>query len=538
MAHKRLPKRRRQRLPAAPGRVASTASHDDAWDDALLLALNQSGGDSASFAAVEARLRWHTEKCHFAQAQRLAEALLRLHPDAIPILNNLSLAASLRGRNQEALSLIERALTQEPDNLHAHANAVRVLVLSGRMAEARAHGERLLELPSHLPDAYTKKAEALSYLGDDERILALFTEAEAKGRSEGYLYHLAACAALGRGQDAEARRLWQKALRLHPELESAAENLADLAQPVGNRQGPWPFPMPQWIPESLVQELTAAVHTPAGKPVSEKRLEQAVRDFLLRHPELPLLVPALLERGDPHARQFALHLCHLTATPQLRESLKNFALGRRGSDEQRLHAALQLVDAGILPSGPLKMWVAGAEQELLPIRYEIYTEPVSVHGPKVQALLSQAGMALNHGDGARSESLLRKALALEPESPDIVHNLGNSLFVQGKTAAAQAMLAENHRRYPDYFFGRTYMAMEHARAGRTKSAEALVAPLRLQRRLHLSEFSSLMGAEVELALSRRDVQEAERFVNQLQQMRPGHPMIAQLQRRITQRAGR
>lgn len=535
VADKRFPKRLRQHLPAEHGPVAQAPGHDDAWDAALILALTQSSGDLASSTAVEARLRWHTEKAHFAQAQRLAEALLRFHPDATSTLNNLSLVASLRGRHQEALSLIERVLGQEPDNLHAHANAIRVLVLSGRSAEARARAERLLALPSTLPDAYAKKAEALSYLGDDASILALFAEAEAKGRSDGYLYHLAACAALGRGQAAEAARLWQRALHLRPDLESAAENLADLQQPAGERQGPWPFPMAQWVPESLVRELTAVVHTPAGKPISEGRLPQLVHEFLLRHPELPSLLPALLKRGDPGARQFALHLCYVVGTPELRESLKKFALGRRGSDEQRFQAAMQLVDAGILPAVPLKMWVAGVEQEILPIRYEIYTEPVSVHGPKVRDLLSKAGMALNQGDGARSESLLRKALALEPNSPDIVHNVGNSLLVQGRTAEARAMLEENHRRHPDYFFGRTYMAMEHARAARIEAAEALVAPLRLQRRLHVSEFSALMGAEVELALSQRDEQGAEGFVDQLEQLRPGHPTIAQLRRRIAQR---
>ena len=33
--------------------------------------------------------------------------------------------------------------------------------------------------------------------------------------------------------------------------------------------------------------------------------------------KVPPLVPALLARGDPKARQFALHLCHLAGTQEL-----------------------------------------------------------------------------------------------------------------------------------------------------------------------------------------------------------------------------
>ena len=247
MANKSFPKGRRRPRIAEHTRISEAAGHDGAQDDALLLALKQGGGDPAASAAVEARLRWHLERSHFAQAQRLAEALLRCHPDATPILNNLSQIDSLRGRNQEALTLIERILVLDPDNLHANANAIRALVLSGRVIEARARVERLMALPNTLLDAYVKKAEALSYLGEDEQVLALFAEAEAKGRSDGYLYHLAACAALGRGQDAEAAVLWRQALRSSPDLQSAAENLTDLNQPPGERQGPWPFPIGQWV---------------------------------------------------------------------------------------------------------------------------------------------------------------------------------------------------------------------------------------------------------------------------------------------------
>ena len=47
----------------------------------------------------------------------------------------MSQIASLRGHNQEALTLIERILVLDPDNLHANANAIRALVLSGRVIE-------------------------------------------------------------------------------------------------------------------------------------------------------------------------------------------------------------------------------------------------------------------------------------------------------------------------------------------------------------------------------------------------------------------
>src|SRR5262249_57892058 len=110
----------------------------------------------------------------------------------------------------------------------------------GGTGEARAQAERVKALPADRRDAGTKKAEALSYLGDDEGVLAAFRAAE-RARSgtwiaeDGLLIHLAAVAAQRLGRADEARRLWNEALKAAPGLALPRANLDDLRRPVGER---------------------------------------------------------------------------------------------------------------------------------------------------------------------------------------------------------------------------------------------------------------------------------------------------------------
>ena len=112
----------------------------------------------------------------FGQARRLNETLLRVHPNFMPVLNNLSLIEYTQGNLERAISMAQRALVVDPDNYHALSNMSRYQCLSGNLHAAQHAAEHLKTLSQrpkfHTLDFATKAAEALSYLGDDAGVCA------------------------------------------------------------------------------------------------------------------------------------------------------------------------------------------------------------------------------------------------------------------------------------------------------------------------------------------------------------------------------
>ncbi|MBN1994445.1 MAG: hypothetical protein JW953_17235 [Anaerolineae bacterium] len=168
---------------------------------------------------------------------------------------------------------------------------------------------------------------------------------------------------------------------------------------------------------------------PAIQKNSDVAMERAARRYLNQHPEMNILVPILLERGDPNGRKFALELATVAETPELLDALHRFALGQHGPDDLR-HRALQTVfQAGLLPAGPVKMWLRGEWQEIVTLGFEIYDEPVEDkdHSPQVLDWMQQAVDALYNRQSHQAEELLQRALELEPDAPDNASTLPNLL---------------------------------------------------------------------------------------------------------------
>jgi tetratricopeptide (TPR) repeat protein len=473
------------------------------------------------------------------QARSAVGKLLKRYPTFVPALNNLSQIHALKGDRARAIELSRKTLEIEPHNVHTLSNLARLLFLNGHPDEASQVAGRMLESDAPAADVWVKKAEALSFLGDDQAILRLYRQAKSAGALElpeasPIFLHLVAVAQWSQGREKEARRLWQEALKLAPGFGQAQQQLDDLEKPVSQRNGPWAYPLNNWVAESTIRQLSKTVEK-ASRRKQDAAVQVASNKFLERHPDLVSLAPHLLERGDSAGCDFVIGLAGMSHHPDLLAALEGFVHSQRGRDEQRTNAAQILTDAGLLPSGPTRMWMQGEWQELLILNFEITPEPEeSELSPEVQRLSEKAYYALRGGEPEKAQPLLEQAIAQEPGSPTLLNNLAMALQMQGDKVKAQAMVLDVHQRFPDYFFGivsRARMAMQD---GDLEKARRMVDGLMQRRSLHYSEFDALCMLQIDICLQEDNRQAARTWFDMWEQTDLENPGLEKYRLRVEQ----
>ncbi len=502
----------------------------------LLAALDLPAEDGFDLLLQHEQAQSHLTRGEYEQFIRVAEALLKRYPRFAPVLNNVSQAYWMQGKTERAIEYARRVLEFWPDNVHALSNLVHFLCARGDVAQASLYAQRLKECPPPAMELWVKQAEAFSYLGDDEAVLELLNSAErAKKRREfpadPEFYHLAAVAMLRQGRATEARRLWRRALKVAPGFALARDNLDDLQEPACQRHAPWPFPLHNWLPPRLIQAAFGSV-LDARRRGGQSAVTAATRRIISQYPDLTSVAPLLLDRGDEGARKLVLALADISKDPRLLAALKDFALNQRGPDQMRMEAARIVIMEGLLPSGNTRMWVDGMWQDILLVGFLITDEPGEGHPPRVEKLAGQAIALLRASDGRGAEDLLKQALVLKPDAPDLLNNLAVAYEIQGRREEGYALVDQVHARFPDYLFGRVAVARQAALDGDTERARQLLDPLMCRRELHTTEFSALCGGFVELCLAEKNVEAAEAWCKIWESAQPDDPVLGNYQCRV------
>ncbi len=495
----------------------------------LLAVMKVSGEEAVSVALEHERIQYLLATGRAREAREAARQALSADRPLVPsVLNNLGSAAWTEGDFAQAEASFRQVLDSHPENVHALANLAILLLISGRGTEATEVAGRLKASTAPANERWLKVAEALSYLGDDAGVLEAFEREQQENRSRprasrARIRHLAAVAALRRGESNRALGLWEEALDLMPGLEPARRNFEALDLPVALRPVPWPFELEGWLPPARVKVLRPHLESMNG----EEEARRVGARLLEELPELRHLLPLLLDRGSPEALRLALRLCGLTADASLLEEVKRFALGERGPIDDRLFAARIALSAGVAREDELQLWTGKRRQPYRWLDIEAYHEaaPGQRHSPRVEKLLERALELLRQRDGKQAEPLLREALALEPDSPALLNNLAVARQFQGHIEEGERMGEEIHQRWPEYFFARCAVARLRIRDGRLEEARALLEPLLSQRRLHVTEVAALCPAQMDLLLAEEDAQGAEVWLHILETTLPNDPQL-------------
>ena len=489
----------------------------------LIESIGINGPDATQWASQHERIQLLLAQGEIKQARAQTEQLLKKHPTFIPALNNLSLIYWADDKPDQAIATAQRALNHERHNVDALANLTRFLFLRGDHIAAQTCAAQLQSLPPNDDQRWHKHAEALSYLGDDDGVLAVFARAK-KGRKlddlHPLLHHLAAVAYARQGDGAAAKRLWARAKKLLA-LDVIKDNLANLRLPASEQHSAWPFNVTDWLsPErflTLARQMDRALERD-----DDAAMDTAMARFLARNPDILALIPSLLDRGDPNGCEMAFNLAASVRSPAMLDALPAFAFGQRGNDHLRYLAASVLQEAGRLADNKVRLWLNGAWQDVMLLSFEVYAEGTLSLPPAIAKLL-QEGIDVMRTDPAQSEQLLGKARDLAPDVPQIQYNLSLTYMFQGRTDEAAVLVRAIVERFPDYFFGQVAVARLEINAGDYAAATARLQPLISRGRFHINEASALCDAQIGLLAAQENYEAIEPWLDIWRSFAPDHP---------------
>lgn len=453
------------------------------------------------------------------RAEQIAKQILQRTPSLVAPLNNLSIAYLLQGKLDTALSTAQQVLEVHPDNIHALSNLIQYLVRAGRKAEAEALVERLCAQTIR-DDWFLKQIEALTYLGDDKRVIALFEANPAKDTQDNapFLYHLVAVAYANQGNRRQAERWWRQALKLDPSMAIAQQNLDNLWSPVEAHTPPFPYSLYQWVPQQWIEDLSQIAERYTH---SNRTLKAEIDKLLQTAPGLRVVLPILFERGDKLGRDFALRLAVAAKMPLLRD----FALGEYGTDEERISAAQQAAELGLLPRGkPVELLIKGKRTAIFLFGYEITDESDTTGISKpTQKLIANTHAALTRGDYAEAEKMARHAIEVAPDTPSLWNHLAAALDAQKKTEAYDAVSRELFERFPHYFFANIGYIRLLIRESKLEEARKLLDPLMQQEKFHRSEFTALCVSNIEYFMASHEPEGAKSWYKMWEDVDPENP---------------
>lgn len=520
--------------------------------DETLVDMGLTEANGLDIAVLHERGQACLERGDYGDAREATLAVIERHPEFLPAQNNLSLLHWVEGEVDAAIAQAQRVIDQQPDNIHALANLVRFYALTQHPEQARPYAERLQASHAEAWDGWTKKAEALTLLADDPGVVALFEDFLSQGgdalnqdaptesgthqetpnpedasdppRPSSLFYHWVAVALARTGKIKRAKTLWQDLLNHDPHFELAKANLADLRLPVGKRHGAWPLSWEQWLLPPTMEAFRQTV-APVRRASRGQRLISDLTQFLDHHPDFVAMLPRIAERGGPMGQQFIVLTADQVKHPGLLAALKDFALGQNGPDELRHRAAVLASQAKLIDKQNVTLWRSGAWETTTLMDFEIHHEVAYNHSKRVGQWLTQAIKLLRKQTPAtaqQAEELLHKAIAAEPDSPDLYNNLAAAYQVQGRDQDAEALVTEIHQRFPDYVMAAMSQVRVHMREDDLEAAEAILKSFMTRDRFHVEEFSAFCETYADLMLAKGMPDGARTWLQMWEQTAPEH----------------
>lgn len=477
-----------------------------------------------------AQSRWGEALHHFQEASKLL-------PGWEPPRNNASTALFFLGRYAEAIAEAETVLRAAPENTHALSNLVRYYLTVGDTDAARAAGDRLVALPASAqarePMELRKRIEALALLDRDadvDRTTRQLKRIVGELSGHDHLYWGIAAANLGRRKDALAYLQRAEELGISGPLVAEALDALRRNQPgpgIAERYTYTHFS--EWAGREVLEALHKLV---THDEQNGRRDQQAWDDLLRRHPQLPLVFRKMLyETADDRAIDTALEVLGQLRTPPAIATIREFALGQLGSDDQRIGALRILQEIGALSADTtIDMWIRGERQTIRPLLQEITTEHRSDYAEAAWAAYKEAVIAQHDGRAADAERAYQRMLQIEPNAKEAYYNLAVLYGQRGDPDTANAYLDKALAIDPLYVYPRTSRALQALAQEDIAGAKAWLEPLHGVTRWHPAAMVHFQKAWARVAIAEKQYDVARSSLTLAQQLAEEDQEVAELLR--------
>jgi tetratricopeptide (TPR) repeat protein len=378
------------------------------------------------------RARALLEEGKFAEAVRLLEKLLKMHPDFTAARNNLALAYYYMGHFEKSMSTIHEVLEQEPGNLHAMCN---LAIFHQHFSNKRELNDLLSVLLKMFPyhaDHVFKLATTMGILGEHEKAYQLFRRLLKSGEVglEPSLYHYTAVAAANIGRYDEAQKLWRQAGKADPDSNIPAFYLGQLEV---LRQG------------GKSQPLSYHYHLPFEEQfrVLEKS-QMGIPDHLKKDPLVRSSFFWALRHGDADTKLQVIQAFGLIGDNEVKEALRDFIQDPNEDDYLKKVAVFVLRTIGV--RDPLQATLDG---QSLMLQASPYSPKLPRWESKWQSVMDTALQTMNKRyDMIQQHDLetlwVEFLTRMYPTVPKITK-------VEGWAAALEYLIAKMHRRAISYY---------------------------------------------------------------------------------------
>lgn len=504
----------------------------------------------------------HNEKAQYLlvvgeykRAMKETEEASRIAQNYVPAQNNRALLHFYTGNLDQAIAEEQLVLEKyDPDNIIALAHMIWFNVYMWERGRAELFAERLKSLLKSDPLEEKDLDRAIEGLGmweDDQALWDLAVRLGGKNPQilSGLNWYILGAAAANTGHINEAMLLLERAKKLEPKfaegwiepaLAAVKKAYRTHKPPVGpSLDGRFPYIhfMQLW-PSIASEEFLDGMADLEEKEADDDAFDSFFKKYVSRYPYVAYIGKLILwcER-DERIRSFSIDLLSASDLPGAHQELFRFATSTIGSDEERMEALFRLTQKGLIsPNEKIKFWKSknGQWQDINSLIFKIEESNNPPCNPKAEEFVDLGREALKAGTEdpknlKKAEQVLRKALEIDPDCAQALHNLGAVYMMQDRKEEGEHMFRRSVEADPHYLFAYTSLAEMELGRGNFEACKKVLDQILSAPTIPANALIRAIFIQVRLSIETGEIDSARTMLDLLKSLDPDHSCLPELE---------
>ena len=444
------------------------------------------------------------------EAMTVCRRAQKLFPNSPQVRQIMSILLMSQGKLDKAIDYLEETAPQFPDDIITLHLLSQFYHLYGNVASSeKIYQDLKLSQPKDVPE-YVQRIQLLAVLHKLDDMLAIYQAYLAEypdiNIPNGILHFVATATALS-GDIQKAKKMWKEM----QDIGIATENLRDLDLHPSQQKGITYFELSFIMPPIWLEILSQSAKSSA-------QIKQRIDKIIKQSPYFEHLISILLQWGDAESREFATYISTYYPLPMVRD----FALGTKGSDLQRLSALSSLIKQGSVSVDDLpEIMINGQLQQPELFKFKINYESTPEDLPKhIQRKIETCFNLLSDGDWDDAYDLIVELRETMPDNRTLMNFEVMALKGLEEYDEADEVLDEMVEKFPDYHFTRMDKARRLIKDKQYDEAQKWIEPVETRKEFHHSELRSYAITKIEWFMAHNEMDAARNWLHQLEALFP------------------